>query len=293
MKKIISFLLALALCVSLCACGVSESGAQTAEQKAEYEAAQAVLQGSMETLMAGKEFSGVTGDKAVTMLYDSGEHFGYFTDEYVPESLRTMDPAQVRYVIRRVEDAEYVGSYSNNVAALRMVYTVEVMDLQRNLILGTKKFEGGDPPATLPEGAKNGNIGSAPSEEEIEAWILKVVGEEPAEDAPKMYVTVNVRVPEGWGVPYVSFFNDYDPAIKEYGAVRFNWGTEKNGEWYTVMIPSWATDIGVNTDPTLPGTDGWHETAVEDRLDTEGKDLWITVLDLEGTLEFSRGPAAE
>ena len=286
MKKTISLLLSLVLCLLLCACGETSVAETAPVQATEGIAEQTTFHENMEAMIAQLDLSSITGDKAATVLFNSSDKFAYYTDEYLPENLRTREVEQVRYIVRRIEDAEFVGTYSNStLSALRAVYTIEVMDLKTNRILGSKVFEGGNPPTVLNENSRN--IGSAPDETIIQDWILSVIATEPTENSPKVFTTFYIQVPDGWGNPWLMFQNEYDPVTKERGSVNFYRELTKEGEWYTIQLPNWVTNIAVSAHPDSLGSSNWHETSKINELKKKEYDLWITVLDLEGNFDTS------
>lgn len=291
MKKIIVFLLALTLCAGLCACGAASEEAQAAARaEEEAAAAEAAFQEAMGVLRASVDPEAVTGDKAVAIVFEGRkDRVGAYSTAYVPEALRTEDPAAVRYLIRCIREKTDFGIYDNGKAALRWEYTVEVVDLKQDQLLNSNVFLGAEPPKVLQEG-KNSNIGTAPAMDPILSWIEEQIARGTPVDCLKTWVDVYVQVPEGWGEVYLGYLDDYYP---EGEGVSYCRKMEKAGQWYVLTVPGWARKIYVSSDPRLVGEEGYHSTEASSKdkfrnPEAEGKDLWIRVLDLEKNAEYFR-----
>lgn len=291
MKKILAFILVLGLCASLCACGATSEEAQAASQAAEEAAAsEAAFQEAMGALMASADPETITGDKAVAIVFEGRkDRVGVYSTEYVPEALRTEDPAAVRYLIRCIREKIGIGIYDNGKAALQWEYTVEVVDLKLDQLLNSNAFLGSEPPKVLQEG-KNSPIGTEPDMVRIHGWIEEQIARGTPVDCLKSWVDVYVQVPEGWGEVYLGYLDDYYPEGEGFSYCR---KMEKEGQWYVLTIPGWARKIYVSSDPRLVGEEGYHSTEASSKdkfknPEAEGKDLWIRVLDLEKNFECFR-----
>ena len=296
MKKILAFILVLGLCASLCACGAASEEAQAAAQAAEEAAAsEAAFQEAMAALMASADPETITGDKAVAIVFEGRkDRVGVYSTDCVPEALRTEDPTEVRYLIRCIREREDVGMYTNGMAALRWEYTVEVVDLKQDLVLNCDVFLGGEPPRVLEEG-KGSQIGTEPDMAQILGWIEEQIARGTPVDCEKTQIKVYAQVPEGWGEVYVGYI-DHDSPVPD--SIRFVKKMEKEGQWYVMTIPGWATKIYISSDPSLVGEEGYHSTEASSKdkfknPEAEGRDLWIRVLDLEKAFECFREEPAE
>ena len=291
MKKIIAFLLALTLCAGLCACGAASEEAQAAARaEEEAAAAEAAFQEAMGVLRTSVDPEAITGDKAVAIVFEGRkDRVGAYSTAYVPEALRTEDPAAVRYLIRCIRERTDFGIYDNGKAALQWEYTVEVVDLKQDQLLNSNVFLGAEPPKVLQEG-KNSNIGTEPAMAPILSWIEEQISRGTPVDCLKTWVDVYVQVPEGWGDVYLGYIDRYYP---EEGMSSRCVPMERNGEWYVLTVPGWAERIFVSSDPRLLGEEGYHSTEAyrgdkSKDPNVEGRDLWIRVLATEKDVECFR-----
>ena len=291
MKKVFAAVLVLVLCVSLCACGASESAA---EAEAAQQAAQR-FQEDMAAAMSSVDPAAVTGDKAVSIVFESRkDRVGVYGADLVPETIRTEDPGAVRYLIRCIKGSKEVGYYTGGTPAFRRTFTVEVEDLKQGQILNSKVFLGGEPPRVLEKG-KNTNVGSDPDAAEIHEWVMEQITRGTSVDCEKSRVNIYVQVPEGWGDVYLGYI---DKDYPEEGVSSRCVPMEREGEWYVLTIPGWAEKIYVCSDPRLLGEEGYHSTEAyrgerSKDPDAAGRDLWIRVLDMEKNVECFREKPAQ
>lgn len=170
--KLILWLVIAAVVISLLGYAIHKN-IQREEAAAIRRAEEQAFQDGMKSAMANVVAANITGDKAVCLvLDDEDDKVGEYTTDHVPEAYQTKDPAQVRYLIRRVEDSENVGFYSGLGSALKHKYIISVIDLKLEETL-EKTFYGGEPPAVVTgeAGKMKAYYGSEPNEEEITKWV--------------------------------------------------------------------------------------------------------------------------
>lgn len=217
----------------------------------------------------------ISGDKAATIIVPENVYETYVSLEATPEEFRTSNASEVRYVIRRYEGKEIVGHYTSGSrttgAAFQWHYTVEIEDLKRNGALDIKEFLGGEPPAVVKDGESH--IGSLPDLEEINAWIIETINK--GEFVNKQPLLV--KVPEGWGTPYIEYL---DP--KGVAKGRTFKQLISDGEWYSIMLPISTTEISIYTSPFSDGEVRYTETFVQ----FGNRPGWIIVEDLDGSASY-------
>ena len=279
MKRLLSLLLAAALCFTLCACGKDKSNSSDSS-----------LQENMAAALTDVDADSITGSKAIALIFDGKkDREGVYSTDLVPEELRTEDAGEVRYLIRCIEDREQVGYYSSGSAALRWTYFVEVVDLKQDQVLNSAVFTGSNPPAVLPEGSKN-NVGERPDTAPILSWINSQVSRGTPIDCEKTQVCIYAQVPDGWGPVWLGYIDRYSPVE---GGSRFTFEMEKQGDWYVLTVPGWVTDLSICNEPWERGSDGWHTTPDLGGPDAQMRDLWLQVQDLDGNMASSRTPITE
>ena len=228
----------------------------------------------LNTYLADPDPSKITGNKAATFVPDPNNP-GYVqvSMEVTPESLRTENPSEVRYLIRRTEYAEIVGQYETSTSITGMAYqwryVIVVEDLLNNGTLDAAEFWGGEPPEV--KTSEESAYGTRPDEAEINAWIIQTINNFVFVDKATLYV----KVPEGWGAPYV----EYNDSKSLTGSLQID-PLITNGDWYTVIIPKWASELIVTSFPGDRGKDNYHSTT--EPFEMPDGDAWIIVHDSEG-----------
>lgn len=219
----------------------------------------------------------INGDKAALIVIPDSAYETHVSLEGCPEELRTNDPSQVRYIIRIYKNKEIVGQYMSGYSITDMAYqwryVVEVEDLKLNGCLDAKEFLGAEPSNTISTG--DSPVGAEPDAGEINAWIIETISKGELVDKYPLLV----RVPEGWGTPYVNY--------RDYMSLTSKWKTKQlipDGEWYCIMLPSSVSELTVTTHPHTAGTDSYHVT--QENFRTYQHTCWIIVEDLAGNATF-------
>ncbi|MDL2237879.1 hypothetical protein LJC56_08650 [Christensenellaceae bacterium OttesenSCG-928-K19] len=130
----------------------------------------------------GISVQNVEGEKAVALLrevhYDrtfrSQPVDWSCNTKYIPDSYKTNDPDEVKYVVYVNKYRNKVGEYENNASAARVDYFVAVIDRTTGEALVSEVFIGGAPPSSISSNQGVG-IGSKPSESNIISWVESVL----------------------------------------------------------------------------------------------------------------------
>lgn len=286
MKSSILFRLAacvmlLALIFSLAGCSSGSTEAPAASETAAPEEAgrsaeEIAFEEGVYAVLNNVVPDNINGDKAALIVIPDSAYETHVSLEGCPEELRTSDASQVRYIIRRYEGKEIVGKYSSGNSITGMAYqwhyTVEIEDLKLNGIVDTKEFHGSEPPEIIKSGESP--EGSKPDEAEINTWIIETISNGFVDKYPLL-----IKVPEGWGAPYVNY--------RDYKSLTSKWKTKQlipDGEWYCIMLPSSVSELTVTTHPNTAGTDSYHVT--QENFRTYQHTCWIIVEDLAGNATF-------
>ncbi len=287
MKSSILFRLAacvmlLALIFSLAGCSSGSTEAPAASETAAPEEAgrsaeEIAFEEGVYAVLNNVVPDNINGDKAALIVIPDSAYETHVSLEGCPEELRTSDASQVRYIIRIYENKEIVGQYMSGSSISGMAYqwryVVEVEDLKLNGIVDTKEFHGSEPPKIIKSGESP--EGSKPDEAEINTWIIETISKGELVDKYPLLV----RVPEGWGAPYVNY--------RDYMSLTSKWKTKQlipDGEWYCIMLPSSVSELTVTTHPHTAGTDSYHVT--QENFRTYQHTCWIIVEDLAGNATF-------
>ena len=135
-------------------------------------AIQAYHENMAQTLNAGS-YNG--GFKAVSLIYEEEEFkTPVYQTRYIPESMQTEDPNQVRYVIHCKPGIEKVGFYTFGGAAYKRTLSVEVVDLKTGETVLKNTFMGGEPPRTTTN--NESQYGDPPTDESVTSWMEENVG---------------------------------------------------------------------------------------------------------------------
>lgn len=254
-----------------------EPGAQAGSDSTELSPEQIAFQEGVYAVINDVVPDNIKGDKAACIVVPEDVYLTHVSLDEVPEELRTSDPSQVRYIIRIYKNKEIVGQYMSGSSISDMAYqwhyTVEIEDLKLNGIVDTKEFHGSEPPEIIKSGESP--EGSKPDEAEINTWIIETISKGELVDKYPLLV----RVPEGWGTPYVNY--------RDYMSLTSKWKTKQlipDGEWYCIMLPSSVSELTVTTHPHTAGTDSYHVT--QENFRTYQHTCWIIVEDLAGNATF-------
>lgn len=210
----------------------------------------------------------VRGDKIVTYLTDLNKKTDpMFSKEYIPDGYETNDPEEVRYILHCSKGASMVGTYSNGGGAgFRHWVEVELVDRRSGSVLGSSKFEGGYPPSSVR--TSGAHYGSEPDSGKITDWVRSCIST--AANSPvtqKQTVTVYVQVPASWNTPGCWAWSS---VTKEDAFAQWpGKSMKKDGNWYSVSVPSWVDSLVIN------GNNGDTQTA--DLSISSGKDVWVVV----------------
>ncbi len=99
-----------------------------------------------------------------------------YVDQYIPDSLKPSDPADVRGVVRFSYGEVKVGTYSTGGGgAYKRTIEVSIYDaVTGSMFPGAYiTIQGGDPPGTVSGPAMSNRYGSYPSESEVKNWISR------------------------------------------------------------------------------------------------------------------------
>ena len=196
MKRWMSLLLALALCLPLCACGgaapeeettvqsavsatepTAEPTAEPTEATVPAEPTEATAPAETEPVLDYHQsvkstllWGGYQVTAAKAVAYD--EKTERYSTDYVPAELAAEHPEEIYYVVY-LRDADkivgYYGGFSPK-SAVKPGIRVEIQEVGTGKILAeSEDFMGGDPPETID--SSHSGRGTEPDETEIKAWI--------------------------------------------------------------------------------------------------------------------------
>lgn len=282
--RLLAALLLLTLLVGLIGCGsapstVTPQGESNNTTAPAPSLDDAKLASDLDAFLASPDPAKITGTKAVTLLIDT-EH-SYETSiamELTPEDLRTTDMEEVRYFIRCYESVEVVGQYTSNGAIAGAAYqwrqVIQVIDLLENGILGSKEFWGSEPKETIK--ISENSYGTKPDPALIHEWVSATIKKGEFVDMQ----TLHVKLPEGWILPGYVTYDDSENLVNETVSTYLL----PQGQWHTVKIPKWATNIYVSGN--LVGNSDGRKQKITDSFAMENKDIWLVVHDLEGNYDL-------
>jgi len=122
------------------------------------------------------------GEKAVVLMREVHYERGlrkypadwHCNKKYIPDSYKTNNPDEVRYIVYINKYRSSVGSYTNKGFAARIDFNVSVIDRTTGEVLENKVFGGDGPPSEIPS-SQGGGVGSEPSRNDIMSWLSGVL----------------------------------------------------------------------------------------------------------------------
>lgn len=232
----------------------------------------------------------VTGNKAIAVVYeDTLKNKAVFNSEYVPESYRTEDPSQVRYIIRIVKDKDMVGTYTNGGGfAWKYHFYLTLIDLKEEAMLHSEDMFGGDPPATVTSKDGFSHTGSEPSLERITAWAQEKIQLGVTEESERLWITVHANIPDSWPDPFCAATDDDWGVFGEDGTKNgiASRKMKKDGDWYVVDVPNWTETVRFYSNPELSDPKTSEDTKIYG-----DDDLWLIVSETDGSVRKDRDAA--
>ena len=124
----------------------------------------------------------VAGEKAVALLrevhytrtFRSHPVDWNCSNDYIPDTLKTNQPNEVKYIVYVNIYREKMGEYTNNSVGSRVDYYVHIIDRTNGEVIESQLFKGGAPPSTI-SSSQGGAVGSKPAESNIIEWVSNVL----------------------------------------------------------------------------------------------------------------------
>lgn len=177
MKRLMSMLLALILCIFLFACGgnssqdTSATPIPTPEPTLSPKELAEKYNLDMSAALGSDERTPLTAGKAVTYWVDA-EGVGTYNTKYLTDDWAAQTPDEAKYIVTRTEGTTKVGIYMGSIAgdALQRYVKIEISNSITGEVLADERFYGAKPPETITK--NEDRFGSYPAEDEISQWIL-------------------------------------------------------------------------------------------------------------------------
>ena len=251
MKRWMSLLLVVVLCLSLCACGGAATPTETpteapteapteppeptispeelARQAAYHEKMAAVFAEKLEGVISGDERLRIGKNiKVVEVIKKAEKPLEYgepvFTDTHIDPEWAAEEPEDVRILVKCSYGVSEKGQYiiTNGKAYQRFV-SIQIIDLATGNLYGKKVFDGSEPPESVSE--PGDHYGSAVDEAEIRAWIASMLEEIGPQIAARALKEVEYYANEDGLSPRFVFDrleNDFSAAMLEYALEHCN-----------------------------------------------------------------------
>ena len=187
MKRFIALLLALILCLGLCACGGSGDTVEATPAPTAAEATPTPIPETpaekyhkqMLAALEGKEHSTPTASKAVTHWTDD-QGISTYRASLLSNKWMARSPEEVKYIVYRTERMEVVGHYeglSNGVPitadACVPNVDIKITNAITQAILAENSFRGSEPPQNIFDAEDC--IGDYPDEAAIAHWVTETL----------------------------------------------------------------------------------------------------------------------
>ena len=273
MKRIVSLLLVLTICIGLCACGSAAtpteaptetpteapteapteppeptiSPEELARQAAYHEKMSAVFAEKLEGVISGDERLRIAKNiKVVEVVKKAEKPMEYgervFTDTHIDPEWVAEEPEDVRILVECSYGVSEKGVYiiTNGKAYQRFV-SIQISDLANGNIYGKNVFHGSEPPESVSE--PGDHYGSKVDEAEIRGWIASVIEEKAPQIAESAMKEVEYYANERGHSPKRIFdrlSGDFSDAMIEYALEHCNVNWRKNAQM-EVEAPPYTT----------------------------------------------------
>ncbi len=88
----------------------------------------------------------------------------------LPDRLQAKDPSEVGTVVWLRWGQKYIGNYGKTARGYKEMCAISIIDVETRQVVGTREFEGGDPPRSVSEHTR-GSVFGSDADSEILAYL--------------------------------------------------------------------------------------------------------------------------